>query len=608
MTPPAWGIEPSYRDAFGRRQATPERVRDRLLDAMGVVGDEPEQAQIEPVAVVRPGQRLPHPGELMLEDGTSLGRVATIPRDTTFGYHRLATDAGEQLLIVGPGRCELDTTMRDWGWAVQLYATRSTASWGVGDLGDLRALAKWAGGLGAGLLIVNPLHAPAPVLPLQPSPYFPSTRRFRNPLYLRVEEVPGAELAADALEPLAAQGRALNAGDRIDRDSAFRLKTHALERIWSARPSLAGLDGFRAQVGSGLRQWATYAALAERHGAAWSHWPEELRRPESAAVARFVAEQRDRIDFHEWVQWLLDEQVAAANRQLPLVQDLAIGVDRDGADAWAWQDSMALGASIGAPPDVFNQLGQDWGLPPFIPHRLRQARYEPFIQTLRASLRHAGGLRIDHAMGLFRLWWLPLGDSPRDGAYVRYPSDEMLQILAIESVRAGALIVGEDLGTVEPGVRRELRRRRILSYRLAYFEHDPPSSYPRPSLAAVTTHDLPTIAGTWLGTDLELRQRAGLDPDARGLRLLRNRLRRAAGVPVGASLEEVILGVHWALASSPSMLVAATLEDALKVEERPNLPGTIEQHPNWRIPLPVSLEELMADPFVLRLSTALRRA
>jgi 4-alpha-glucanotransferase len=604
---PNWGIEPEYRDAFRRRQQIPVEVQARLRAAMGVEDDAPEPMALEPVAIAPRGGRLAHAGDVTLEDGTRLGAVEVLPRDVPFGYHRLATADGEQLLITGPGRCQLPPEARAWAWTVQLYAARSTSSWGIGDLADLRSLAAWSARLGARLMMLNPLHAPTPIVPLQPSPYFPGTRRFRNPIYLRVEDVPGAHAVAGHLGRLAAAGRALNGTDLLDRDAAFRLKSEALDAIWRSVPSADGLEAYRAEQGEGLRNWATYVTIAEQLGPTWRRWPEELRRPRTAAVSRFATENAGRVAFHEWVQWLLDEQLAAAGRDVALVQDMPVGVDRDGADAWAWQDTMALDANIGAPPDIFNPAGQDWGLPPFIPHRLRQAGYEPFIQTVRASLRHAGGLRIDHAMGLFRLWWLPLGESPRDGAYVRYPTAELLEILALESHRAGAFIVGEDLGTVEAGVRRELGRRRMLSYRLAYFEHGPPSGYPRVALAAVTTHDLPTIAGTWLGTDLEVQERAGRPPDRIALRTLRRRVARAAGVPPTASLDTVILALHRALAASPSMVVSATLEDALRVGERPNLPGTIDEHPNWRIPLPVPIEELMTDPFVLRLAEALQR-
>jgi 4-alpha-glucanotransferase len=601
MNPSGW-LQPSYLDAFGRERRIAPDVLRRLEQ---LVGDEPPAGDLDAVAVLRPGEPLPTPGDLVLEDGTQLGPSSALPSDVPFGYHRLRAGNAEQRLLVGPGRCH-PPGARSWGWAVQLYAARSAESWGIGDLADLRRLAAWSHGLGAGLLVVNPLNAATPVVPVQPSPYFPSTRRFRDPLYLRVEEVPGADAVAD-LPRLAAAGRALNGGARIDRDAILTLKLDALRAIWDAAPPAEGLDAYRAEMGPALREWAVFAALAERHGAGWSHWPEELRRPASAAVARFAADHARRIAFHEWVQWLLDEQLRGAAVELSLVADVPVGVDRDGADAWAWQEVLALGASFGAPPDRFNAAGQDWGLPPFAPGRLRAAGYEPFIQTLRAAARHAGGLRIDHAMGLFRLWWMALGDHPRDGAYVRYPSDELFAILAIESARAGAVVIGEDLGTVAPGVRGELRRRGLLSYRLAYFERRRPARYPRASLAAVGTHDLPTVAGTWLGSDLDLQRRAGLEPDAAGLALLRSRLARAAGVSPSADVGEVILAGHRALAASPAAIVVATLDDALRVEERPNLPGTVDEHPNWRIPLPVSIERMADDPFVARLAAALDR-
>ncbi len=544
---------------------------------------------------------------ITVEDGSQLGALASLPPDVPFGYHRVAAPQGEQLLITGPGRCHLPPGLRTWAWTVQLYAARSRGSWGIGDLADLRELGSWSAGLGAGLMMINPLSAPAPLVPLQPSPYFPSSRRFRNPVYLRVEELPGADALGERLSRLAAAGHALNATRLLDRDAAFRLKMDALEAIWSARPPGDGLDAYRAEQGVALREWSTYAVIAEHHGPAWSRWPEELRRPGNPAVRRFAADHADRIAFHEWLQWLIDGQLARAGAELPLVQDMPIGVDRDGADAWAWQETMALDVNIGAPPDIFNPAGQDWGLPPFLPHRLRRAGYLPFIQTLRATLRHAGGLRIDHAMGLFRLWWLPLGEGAANGAYVRYPTDELLEILALESERAGALIVGEDLGTVERGVRRELGRRRILSYRLVYFEHEPPSGYPRMALAGVTTHDLPTIAGTWSGADLAMQERAGRPADPSGLGKLRRRLGRVGGSKPATPVDEVILSVHRALGASPAMVVSATFEDALKVEERPNLPGTVDEHPNWRVPLPVPIDVLMADPFVLKLAKALRR-
>ena len=600
----AGSIDTSFTDAFGLRREVPAEVRAAVQRALR--GGEEPRGQ-EPVAIGRRGGPLAEAGELTLEDGTHLGVVDRLPPDLPVGYHRLRRADAEQLLITGPGRCHLPEPLRAWGWAAQLYATRSRASWGIGDLADLARLAAWSRGVGAEYLVVNPLLAPQPRLPQEASPYFPSTRRFRSILYLRLEEVPGA--SAPELGSLAARARALDAERLIDRDRVHALKMEALDAIWASGPPLDGLAAYRAQQGAALGEWAVFSAIAERHGAAWRRWPEPCRRPDSPAVARFAADRPDRVAFHEWLQWILDLQLRRASASgAALVHDIPIGFAPDGADAWAWQELLADGASMGVPPDRFNDAGQDWGLPPFIPDRVRGAAYRPFIETLRASFRHAGGVRIDHVLGLFRQWWVPTGNAPTAGAYVRYPADELLEIVALESERAGALVIGEDLGTVEPGVRSELRRRRLLSSRLVQFERRPPAAYPPLALAAVGTHDLPTIAGAWLGTDLDDQAHAGLVPDAAGLHAVRRRLARVAHAAPDANVGEVIERVHAALAASPAALVTATLEDALRVERRVNNPRTVRQRPNWSIALPRSLEALMADPRVKRLARVMRRS
>ncbi len=312
--------------------------------------------------------------------------------------------------------------------------------------------------------------------------------------------------------------------------------------------------------------------------------------------------------FHAWIQWCFDRQLAAASVPLFRVADMPVGVDPGGFDAWEWQASLAMAASVGAPPDRFNAAGQVWGLPPFIPHRLRQAAYRPFIDTIHAQLRHAGGLRIDHVLGLFRLWWVPSGEDPSRGAYVRSHTDELLEIVALESHRAGAVVIGEDLGTVPAGVREELRRRRLLSTRLALFERVEPARYPQRAFAGVTTHDLPTMAGTWGGTDLHDQAASGVTPDPAALALLRSRLARAAGTGPDASLDELVDRLHRRLAAAPPMLIAATLEDALRVEERPNMPGTVPPNrDNWSLALPTPIEELGEQPRVRSIVEALRR-
>jgi 4-alpha-glucanotransferase len=350
--------------------------------------------------------------------------------------------------------------------------------------------------------------------------------------------------------------------------------------------------------------FATFCALAEHHGGSWHKWPEKYRCPQSVAVARFAEQYASRVDFFRWLQWLLDEQLRRASAEIPLMQDVPIGVDPDGADAWAWQDVFAGTVAVGSPPDEFNTQGQNWGLPPFVPWKLRAAGYEPFIQTIRGALRHAGGLRIDHVMGLFRLYWIPQGIDSRNGAYVRYREDELLGILALESTRAKAYVVGEDLGTVEESARDKLAAARILSYRLLWFEKDHPRKYPKAALAAVTTHDLPTVRGLWSGSDLNTQKCLGLKPNEQGTLEIRDRLRSMTGISEDAPVEEVIRRAYRLLAEAPCAIVSATLDDALAVEERPNWPGAAEQ--SWSLALPQSLEELQSNALARDIAEALR--
>jgi 4-alpha-glucanotransferase len=605
----AWGVAASYRDAFERRRVTPERVRRRVLEAMGVEPGETPPAG-DPVVVVHPGDRLDRPCEVVLEDGTSAGALVRIPTDLPIGYHRLRDDGGERHLLVAPRRCRLPTD-RAWGVAVQAYAARSEASWGIGDLDDLRRLAAWTRAIGAGCVAVSPIWAPNPGSHPEASPYFPSTRRFLSPLALAVERVPGASAAGSAFARLARRGRALNRSEEIDRTAVWALKREALWRIWEAGGGAALLDerpcaAFMARSGASLRQWATFAAIGEAHGAGWATWPVELRDSSSRDVRRFADAHREVIGFHAWLQYLLDCQLRDAGAAQPLVTDLPVGTDPRGFDAWSWPGLLAAGASVGAPPDRFNAAGQEWGLPPFIPHRLRAAGYRPLGEILRVAMRHAGGLRIDHVLGLFRLWWIPRGESPADGAYVRYRGDELLAVLAIESHRAGAFVIGEDLGTVPRGVRSRLRAAGVLGMRVIYFERQPPASWPRLSVAAVTTHDLPTMAGLWTGSDLDDQAAAGVAPDAVGAERLRERVAAVADISPHADAPDAILAVHRALAAAPSLVRFATLEDALGVERRPNLPGTVSpQRSNWSVALPTTLEEIERDPFVAAVTHAL---
>ncbi len=600
----AWGIDPSYRDSTGQWRQVPSATLGALLDSIsaGTPGDG------DAVRVTRAGEEIFLDGrwELRLEDGQAAvveGRLDPLP----LGYHHLTrlADGRRQRLIVSPGRCHLPEDLRTWAWAVQLYAIRSAQSWGIGDLADLRSLARWAAARGAGLMVVSPLHAPLPGWPQQPSPYSPSSRCWRNPLHLRVEEVPGLA-GTPEVEALAAAGRALGADRRVDRDQVWRLKAAALEWAWDRLGQEPNFERWRALQGPVLPAYATFCALAEVHPGPWTAWPEELRHPQSSAVAAFAADHARRVGFHQWLQWLLDCQLGAAGEPLGLVSDMAIGVVSDGADAWMWQDCFALGTRVGAPPDKFNRRGQDWGVAPFDPWRLRAAAYEPFVRTVRAGLRHAGGLRVDHVMGLFRLWWIPEGAGATDGAYVRYPWRDLLDIVALESVRAEAVVVGEDLGTVEDFVRDEMGRRHMLSTAVLWFEEGGPGAFPPRALGSVTTHDLPTVAGVWTGADLEAQVHLGLEPDAGAQSALRSRLRRWIGVGEEAHPREVALATYRLLAGAPSAVLAGTLEDALGVVERPNLPGTTDR-PNWSLALPAPLEAVLADPSVSAVAEVLAR-
>jgi len=597
-----WGIADGYESTSGDWRPTSHVTRQAIITAMGGSPTEPGPAESDGVLVVTPGdrRRIGVAGELVLEDGTVMAVDQRLPNDVPTGYHALRTARGNHVrLIVAPDRCTLPSA-RTWGWAVQLYAARSSASWGFGDLADLRWLGSWAERMSAGFLLVNPLAAPTPVVPVEPSPYFPSSRLFKNPLYLRIEEIPGAEMLA-GLEELGAKGRELNNNPLIDRDQVWRLKLEALERLWAQGVVSSQFDAFRAGQGSALETFATFCVLAEQHARNWRRWPTEYRHPRSPAVSAVAVDNAGRVAFHAWIQWLLDEQMARAATALPVVQDLPIGVDPEGADAWTWQDVMASGAVVGAPPDRYNVDGQSWGLAPFIPHRLAEAGYEPFIQMLRASLRHARGLRIDHVMGLFRLYWIPGSHSASEGAYVRYPAQDLLAILALESQRADAFVVGEDLGTVELGVREQLAEKNVLSYRVLWFEEGPVAQLPIHALASVTTHDLPTIQGLWTGQDVRTLQALGLRPNEQALKAIRDRIERAVHG------EQIIEAVHRLLGMAPCLLLTATLEDAFAVSNRPNVPGAPSAWPNWSTGLPRPIETLETNGVAHAIATALAR-
>ncbi|MFJ3577198.1 4-alpha-glucanotransferase [Streptomyces rubiginosohelvolus] len=534
------------------------------------------------------------------------------------------------------------------GFLVQLYSLLSARSWGMGDLGDLADLAAWAGrSVGSGFVQVNPLHAAVPGKPTDPSPYRPSSRRFPDPVHLHVESIPEYGHVRDraALDDLRQDAAALseavlNKGTLIDRDAVWELKRQALELVAQV-PLTPGRRAdycdFLAEQGQALEDHALWCALAEVHGPDWHTWPEALRAPRSPGTARARSELLDRVDFHCRLAWLTAGQLAAAQRAaedagmgVGIVHDLAVGVHPAGADTWSQQEAFAHGMSVGAPPDAFNARGQDWGLPPWRPDVLAATGYAAYRGLLRGLLAHAGALRIDHVMGLFRLWWVPEGRPPTDGTYVAYDAEAMLAVLVLEAHRAGTSVVGEDLGTVAPGVREALARRGVLGTSVLWFERDwegdgrplAPEEWRRDCLATATTHDLPSTAARLTGDHVTLRHRLGLltrsleeeltadlTDTAEWLALLA-RLRM---LPEGDGDEEAaVRAVHRFLRRTPARMTGVWLPDTVGDRRPQNLPGTWDQYPNWRLPIadpeghPVTLEEITASPRLHGLMEVLR--
>lgn len=592
------------------------------------------------------------PGAQRSVDGLVLHAVPlSLPPDLPSGWHRLAvTAAGREeqaVLLVAPSAVGLPAGLgRGWGWMVQLYAVRSAASWGMGDYADLAELARWsAAEHGADVLLVNPLHAEAPVHPVQPSPYSPSSRRFRSPLSLRVEDVAEyAEAPAAVRDRVDALGAPLRASaGMVDRDAVWDAKITALELLHAQpRADSDAVAAYRQAQGEGLVAFATFCALAERHGLPFSSWPPELRHPGSPAVTAARAELAERVDLYCWLQHCCDTQLAAAQAaalgagmRLGIVHDLAVGVDPGGADGWALSTDLAGAVTVGAPPDSFNQRGQGWGLPPYRPDRLPATGYAALRDMTRGVLRHAGGLRVDHVMGLFRLWWVPAGSPPAEGTYVSYDAPAMLGVLALEAERAGAVLVGEDLGTVEPVVTRLLRDRGVLGSAVLWFERAedprtgadtgplPPARWRELAMASVTTHDLPTAAGFLADEHVRVRAELGQlghGADVELARVAKERgellgLLRAEGL-LGADADrrDTVLAMHRLLVRSPCRLVLGALWDATGDLRQPNLPGTTEEYPSWRLPLadgggrPVTLEQVQASAEVAELAEVLRTA
>jgi len=557
-----WGIADGYFEVNGTWHDTPVATHEYLRNAMGDAPTAP------PAWFIDEGDTHPlHDRyQLTLEDRSDGGEVDSVPASLPAGYHQLTPlDGGEAtLLISAPSSC-LEAPA-GWGVAAQVYSLWRAQGWGIGDLRDVELLGKEVALRGGSSLLLSPLHAPAPTFPQQASPYYPSSRRWLNPLLIPL----------DGPSPVANDANGL-----IDRSRAWPARRRALMERFSHAADGLEWRAWADEQGDELWQYCSWNTLAERLGPSWRDWPTDFRHPSAQAVCELPMHDpqfaRAR-DFHAWLQWFAARTLkrTAANAEVGLIGDLAVGCSPDGADTWLHQDLMALGVRIGAPPDPFNTAGQDWGLPPFIPARLRAAQYQPFIAMVRAACQSMAGLRIDHVMGLFRQFWIPEGGAPADGTYVRLPAVDLLAIIRLEATRAGAFVVGEDLGTVEPEVHDALRASGIMGTKVWWFDTNP-SDWPERNLATVTTHDLPTVLGVWNHTDGSSEMAAALQQTT------------SSHTGNAASVE-----LHRQVAASAARLCLIALDDLAGCTERPNHPGTLgAEHPNWCRRMPADAATIM---------------
>lgn len=600
------------------------------------------------------------------------------PHGLSLGYYSLTVRAeglvggvvGTMRLIVAPRQCyvppSLEANQRLWGLALQLYSLSSNRNWGCGDFTDLGRIVEWAGkGLGAGVIGLNPLHALRNTAPYHISPYAPFSRLYLNELYIDLERLPefyGSEEAQQLFRTPEFQSKlqALRESRRVDYDAIATAKRTMLDLAYrtflkdayegeepNLRPNTARawlLERFIQSEGTPLELYASFQTLEEERrliqskSVTWHEWPKQFLTP-GQPVREYAKRHRKRIRFFQYVQWVASEQLNEVRRMaeqqampIGLYHDLALGADRNGAEAWVYQSVLALGADCGAPPDAFAPEGQNWGLPPINPHALRASGYEMIIQLLRHNFRSGGAIRLDHVMAFCRLFWIPRGRPASEGTYVQYPFEDLLAIVALESTRSNMLVIGEDLGTVPDWVRAQLAKARVLSYRVFYFERGgdggwkSPGDYPAQSLAVATTHDLPTLTGFWSGEDLQVRRGLGaFSDDATRYRAWEERQRDKGGIlsalkregllPNGvtedlatapAMTSELCRAIHLYLARTPSWLVLANLEDGLGERSQTNLPGTVDSHPNWTRKYAVPVDEILGDERMRELGAVLR--
>jgi 4-alpha-glucanotransferase len=583
-------------------------------------------------------------------DGRDWFRVyRPLPRDLPLGWHKIRAhirdgEIAEGSLVVCPDRLELPPKLKEhsvWGPMVQLYAMRSHSSWGTGDFEDLATLGYgMARENGADFVLINPIHAGEPVAPFTQSPYLPTTRDFTNPYYIRPEAIEEYASAPPpvraAIDELATQAKAADADPQVlNRDQSWTYKGQALALLYQVprEPSRqADLDEYRAQLQPAIGDFALWSAL-KKAGLA------ETVKYGSPQATQFAADHADEVDFYIWQQWIADQQLARAQDRLKeggmalgIIKDLAVGVHPKGADAWSRRDVLASGIQVGAPPDYFNQIGQDWSEPPWRPDALEASGYAAYRSMLRAVLAHAGALRIDHILGLTRLWWIPEGMGPGAGTYVAYDREAMVSILILEATRAGAVVVGEDLGVVPPGLREYLGGRGLLGNSIVWFEKTDdgarlldPEAYRYLAMTAITTHDLPPTSAYLAGEHVAQRDRLGLldmpltdaQAAARQERTMMVNMLVERGLldPAQGDNElEIVKAMHRFLQTTPSVMLGVSLADLVGERRTQNLPGTDREYPNWSVPLadaagdPVYIDDLERNPVFKAITAVMRSA
>ena len=600
------------------------------------------------------------------------------PKNLPLGYYDFIIRAeglvggstGTLRLIVAPRQCYVPSPLEDgrryWGLALQLYSLASSRNWGCGDFTDLNQVVEWAAKhLGGGLVGLSPLHAIRNSAPHHTSPYMPYNRLAINELYIDLERLPeffaSEEAQTQYRSPeFQAKLQAMRENRRVDYDAIAQAKRTMLDLAYrqflkeaysGAEPNLEPktaraklLERFIQSEGEALELYATFQTLEEERRmiqsktATWQEWPKQFVSPGSA-VREYGRRHRKRIRFFQYIQWIASEQLnevqrtaEAAGMAIGLYNDLALGAERTGAEAWMYQSVLALDADCGAPPDAFAPQGQNWGLPPVNPVALRPSRYELLIQLLRRNMRFGGAIRLDHVMAFSRLFWIPKGKAATEGTYVHYPFEDLLSIIALESVRSKTVVIGEDLGTVTDLVREQLAKARVLSYRVFYFERrgdgswKSPGEYPQQALAVAGTHDLPTLTGFWSGEDIQLRAGLGAFPDDAARHQALQERQQDKGRMLAALKQEALLpsdisddpaavpamtpalcrAIHAYLARTPSWLVLANLEDGLEEISQTNLPGTVENHPNWRRKYASRVDALIEDERLRELGATLR--